>query len=75
MVKEEIHKVHITLTELAEAELIILKHKTGSKTFTEIIAKSLKMFNFLVKEVQKGNKVLIYNPKTNEYKEIIFNIE
>jgi len=61
-----VKKIHIELSDKATQELEELKDKIGAKTMTEVIRASLSLTRFLELQKEKGNEIIIREPKSNK---------
>ncbi|MAG08593.1 hypothetical protein CMO89_03905 [Candidatus Woesearchaeota archaeon] len=59
-------KIHIELSSKAQKELEELKGKLDASTITEVIRASLSVTKFLELQKEKGNEIIIRDPKSNK---------
>ena len=52
-------RLNLALAELVRARIEELQHETGAQTLTEVVSKSLAVYDFLWTQKQSGAKVLI----------------
>ena len=64
-------KVHIELSDKATKELEELKQKLDAGTITDVIRASLSLTKFLELQKEKGNEIIIRDPKSNKETRIV----
>lgn len=64
-------QVHIELSKKAAEELEILKTKLEAHTITEVIRASLSLTKFLELQKEKGNEIIIRDPKSKKESRVI----
>lgn len=63
--------IHIELSEKAAEELEQLKGKLDATTVTEVIRASLSLTKFLELQKEKGNEIIIRNPKSKKETRVV----
>jgi metal-responsive CopG/Arc/MetJ family transcriptional regulator len=66
-------KVTVNLPESTVETLKNIAQERGT-TVTEALRQVIESQNFLQKEIQSGNNVLIQNPGDKTYRQVLFNI-
>jgi len=64
-------QVHINLSEKAIKELEDLQNKLNLPSIAEVIRRSISVNKFLQMEREKGNDIVLRNPRTKDEKTII----
>jgi hypothetical protein len=57
--KTKMSRLNLALAELVRARIEELQHETGAQTLTEVVSKSLAVYDYLWTQKQSGAKVLI----------------
>ncbi len=57
--KTKMSRLNLALAELVRTRIEELQHETGAQTLTEVVSKSLAVYDFLWTRKKAGAKVLI----------------
>lgn len=62
-------RVQLDLSEQSMERLLLLKHKTDSASYAEVVRNALKLYEALIQKSESGNTFLIRDKdgKTSEY--------
>jgi len=61
--KTKISRLNLALAEIVRARIEGLQHETGAQTLTEVVSKSLAVYDYLWTQKRAGAKVLIQDSK------------
>ncbi|HME87084.1 MAG TPA: hypothetical protein VKE88_01615 [Candidatus Nanoarchaeia archaeon] len=64
-------QIHIELSDAAVKELEQLKSKLDATTITEVIRASLSLTKFLEIQKDKGNEIIIRDPKSKKETSVV----
>lgn len=56
-------RLNLALAELVRARIEDLQHETGAQTLTEVVSRSLAVYDFLWTQKKDGAKLLIQDSK------------
>jgi hypothetical protein len=59
--EKKMSRLNLALAEMVRARIEELQHETGAQTMTEVVSKSLAVYDFLWSRKKEGAKVLIEN--------------
>ena len=63
-------RVQIEITEEKSRELELLMKEVGIKTKKDLINNALTLFEWAVKEIKEGRKIVSLDEKNKKYKEV-----
>lgn len=63
-------RVQIEITEEKSRELELLMKESGIKTKKDLINNALTLFEWAVKEIKEGRKIVSLDEKNKKYKEV-----
>jgi hypothetical protein len=61
--KTKSSRLNLALAELVRARIEDLQHETGAQTLTEVVSRSLAVYDFLWTQKKAGAKMLIQDSK------------